>query len=423
VAEPDVYRADNSHVPAVRLDQSPAAWRMVPRNVWVLGLTSLLTDLSSEMVASVIPVYLVVHLHLSPLAFGALDGLYNGASAAMRWMSGILSDRWRRHKQVAFSGYFLSALSRIGLLAAGGNVTALAAVVAVDRMGKGIRTAPRDALISLSTTPNRLGQSFGVHRALDATGAMLGPVAAFAILAVLPGSFDVVFAASLAVAVVGLGVLMLFAENVTGAASQDSPRPSLRTAIGLLRQREFRNVVIVSAALAALTISDAFVYLALRDRLQFAPTLFPVLYVGTSLSYLLLAAPAGRLADRLGRPGMFLAGHLPLLALYWIMVEPPGSVAGVVLALALLGAYYAATDGVLAALASGLLPPALRGSGLALLATATSGARLLSSVGFGSIWVAMGKDPAILIFGVALSAVVVVSWLRFQRSELRVHNT
>ena len=249
---------------------------------------------------------------------------------------------------------------------------------------------------------------------------MLGPVAAFAILAAVPGGFDVVFVTSLAVAVVGLGVLTLFAENVTGSTSDQSARPSIRTALGLFRQRDFRTVVIAAAALAALTISDAFVYLVLRDRLQFAPTLFPVLYVGTWLSYLLLAAPAGRLADRLGRPRIYLTGHLFLLAVYWIMVRPPGDLLGVLLAMALLGGYYAATDGVLAALASGILPSALRGSGLALLATATSGARLLSSVAFGWIWVSMGKDPAIVIFAVALSLTVVVSWLVFERSELRV---
>jgi MFS family permease len=423
VAERDVYRADNSNVPPLPLGRSPAAWRTVPRNVWILGLTSLLTDLSSEMVASVIPVYLIVHLHLSPLAVGALDGLYNGASAVMRWASGILGDRWRRHKQVAFAGYLLSALSRIGLLASGNNVTALATVIAIDRFGKGIRTAPRDALISLSTPTSRLGQSFGVHRALDATGAMLGPVAAFAILAAMPGGFDVVFVTSLAVAVVGLGVLMIFAENVTGPTSGQSPRPSIRTALGLLQQRSFRTVVIAATALAALTISDAFVYLVLRDRLQFAPTLFPVLYVGTSLSYLLLAAPAGRLADRFGTPRMFLAGYVILLAVYWIMVKPPGNLLGMVLPMALLGAYYAATDGVLAALASGILPSDLRGSGLALLATATSGARLVSSVVFGWIWMSMGKDPAVAVFGAALTAAVVVSWLVFERSELRVRRT
>ena len=122
-------------------------WRSVSPTVWYLGITSLLTDLSSEMVASVLPVFLVVQLNLSPLAFGALDGLYNGVTALTRWVGGIAGDRWRRHKEIAVAGYALSAACRLGLLAAGRDVIAIGAVIASDRLGKGIRTVPRDTLI------------------------------------------------------------------------------------------------------------------------------------------------------------------------------------------------------------------------------------------------------------------------------------
>ena len=158
------------------------AWRSVAPNVWLLGVTSMLTDVSSEMVASVLPMYLVFQLNLSPLAFGTLDGLYNGVSAATRWISGVAADRWGRHKELAAAGYGLSAVCRLGLIAAGGTYAAVAAAIAAERLGKGIRTAPRDALISLSAEPQQLAQSFGVHRALDSTGAMLGPIVAFALL-------------------------------------------------------------------------------------------------------------------------------------------------------------------------------------------------------------------------------------------------
>ena len=144
------------------------AWRSVAPNVWFLGVTSLLTDVSSEMVTSVLPAYLVLHLGLSPLAFGALDGLYNGITVLVRWGSGAVADRWLRHKEIAAIGYSISALSRLGLLAAGPLSSGLAIAISSDRIGKGIRTAPRDALISLSEPPSRLGYAFGVHRALDA---------------------------------------------------------------------------------------------------------------------------------------------------------------------------------------------------------------------------------------------------------------
>jgi hypothetical protein len=184
-----VYRADSTDVVArTECHFRRRAWQAVAPNVWFLGITSLLTDISSEMVASVLPIYFVVQLNLSPLAFGALDGFYNGATAVTRWGSGVVADRWQRHKEVAAIGYGISALCRLGLLAAGRAWAGLAIAIICDRLGKGTRTVPRDALISLSATPRHLAQSFGVHRALDATGAMLGPVVAFALLSLVPGA-------------------------------------------------------------------------------------------------------------------------------------------------------------------------------------------------------------------------------------------
>ena len=199
------------------------AWRSVPPNVWALGATSLFTDLSSEMVASVLPIYLVVQLGFSPLAFGTLDGLYNGLGALARLASGPAVDRWRRHKEVAAGGYGVSALCRLGLLAAGRWWPGVAGAIALDRVAKGIRTVPRDALIADSAPAHSLGYAFGVHRALDACGAVLGPVAAFALLAAVPQGFDVVFVASFFAALIGLAVLLLFVENV---------RPSQRRVAG-----------------------------------------------------------------------------------------------------------------------------------------------------------------------------------------------
>lgn len=380
------------------------SWFTVPPNVWYLGLTSLLTDVSSEMVTSVLPVYLVLHLRLSPVAFGALDGLYNGITAVTRWGSGVIADRWGRHKEVAASGYAMSALCRIGLLAAGREWTLLAGAILADRLGKGIRTAPRDALISLSAPPRGLAHAFGVHRAMDAAGALMGPLLAVGLLSLAPSGFDLVFVTSFAVALVGLGVLLLFVENVRAPATGEHTvrRPSLQSAFGLLARRDYRTLVIAASGLALLTVSDAFVYLALEAGLQFNAAVFPLLYVGTASSYLLLAIPAGRLADRLGRSRLFLLGHVALLVLYGVLILADGAAVGAALAVLLLGAYYAATDGVLAALASGMLPVTLRGSGLALLSTATSVARLGASVGFGWLWTLWGRETATTSFGVAL---------------------
>src|SRR5262249_21617078 len=158
-----------------------------------LGLTSLFTDISSEMVSTVLPVYLIFHLQASPLQFGIIDGLYQGASAPLRVVAGLAADRLRRLKEVAFLRYAVSSASRRPLPLAGSALGLVGGAILVDRLGKGIRTAPRDALISLNAAPDRLGLAFGVHRALDTGGALLGPLVAFAILAAAPGAYDAVF--------------------------------------------------------------------------------------------------------------------------------------------------------------------------------------------------------------------------------------
>jgi len=187
--------------------------RVAAGNVLALGLVSLVTDVSSEMVTAVLPAYLVLGLHLSLAQYGVLDGLYTGATAVTRLLGGYLADRYQRRKLVAFVGYGLSAAAKVGLLGATSSAS-IGAVIAADRTGKGIRTAPRDALIAHSVPERDLGQAFGVHRALDSTGAFLGPLAALGLLA-LAGTADyqAVFVGSLCVAVLGLVLLVLFVRE------------------------------------------------------------------------------------------------------------------------------------------------------------------------------------------------------------------
>jgi MFS family permease len=391
----------------------------VDRNVWALGFTSLFTDISSEMVTSILPLYLVVHLGLTPLAFGVVDGLYQGFAALLRLASGVLADRWRRYKELAAVGYGLSGLSRLGLLAAGASWPALAAVVMIDRTAKGIRTAPRDALISLSSPQKDLGLSFGVHRTLDAAGAMLGPIVAFVLLAQAPAAFDVVFVASFSAAVIGFAVFVLFVSNVSPGAAPDVRHASLRAAVGLLGAPAYRSIVLVGTGLAVVTISDGFLYLALQREVGIGSRLFPLLYVGTAFFYFLFSTPMGRLADRLGRGRMFLAGY-GILALAYAGVFAGGlGQAGVLICLALLGAYYAATDGVLMALASGILAPEARAAGLALLTTMTNVGKLAASMIFGMVWTAWGLTGAVMGFGCGLLILIGFSTLVLARTAGR----
>jgi MFS family permease len=400
-------------------DARPRRLPIVSPTVWALGITSLLTDISSEMVASVLPVYLVLHLGLSPLAFGFIDGLYQGAAALVRVVAGVLSDRWRRYKEIAAAGYALSAACRVLILAAGAAWSTIACVVALDRLGKGIRTAPRDALISQRTRPCSLATAFGVHRSLDAAGAMLGPILAFSLLALTPGGFDVLFVASFGVAIVGVAAILLFVPSRTADERQLAPAAiSFRSAVTLLGEMRFRRLVIAGTILGIATISDSFIFLILQRRLEIGATAFPLLYVGTSLFTSVFSVPFGRLADRIGRRRVLVGGYVVLAGVYGLLLSfPAGSFILAGLTIALLGAYYAATEGVLTAMAAAVLPTSHSGSGLAVLATATNIARLIASIAFGWLWTMAGLEPATGIALAALAAAIVGSAVALARAE------
>jgi MFS family permease len=404
---------------ALRLKRGAAGTKTrlaVSTNVIALGMTSLLTDVSSEMVSTILPVYLVLQLGLTPLQFGVVDGLYHGVTAFVRLLSGTIADRWQRHKEIAAVGYASSAICKLGLLLAGSAWPVLSGVVAVDRIGKGIRTAPRDALISLSTPPDQQATAFGVHRAFDSAGAMLGPLVALGILTMMPERFDVVFVTSFSVAIAGVGVLFLFARNVAAPARvvpvEAAPRPSLRvTARGLM------PLLLVAGFLSVTTISDAFLYLLLQRQQGFNAGYFPLLYVGTAGIYLLLAVPAGRLADRAGRPLMLLAGHIAMAAAYLVTVVPNAGITTIVICLVLVGAYYAMTDGVLMALVSSLCEPAHRASGMAAVASVTSAGRFVAALAFGALWTRSGAAFAASSFAIALALAVAVAAVVLMRAR------
>jgi len=393
--------------------------RGVPATVFALGTVSLLTDVSSEMVTAVLPIYVVVQLGLTPLAFGLLDGVYGGVSALVRLLGGHAADRGRRHKLVAGLGYGLSAAAKPALLVVS-TVPAIAAVLAVDRSGKGLRTAPRDALISLSTGARDQGRAFGVHRAMDTAGALLGPAVAFGLLWYATDAYDAVFVVSGCVAAAGVLVLVLFVGNPpvpsgeagpSGSSGQAEPkvRPSLRAALGLLRLVAVRRICVAAALLGLVTISDAFIFLLIQKRLDLDPQWFPLLPLGTAAGFLALAMPLGLVADRIGRWPVFVGGHAALLGAYALLLLPYGGIAPIIGVLFLHGTFYAATDGVLMAAVGPHLPAELRASGMALVQTGQATTRFVSSLAFGAAWTAWGIRPAVGTAAVALALTAVAA--------------
>jgi MFS family permease len=191
----------------------------------------------------------------------------------------------------------------------------------------------------------------------------------------------------------------------------------VRAALRLFRIGRFRAIVIAGGALAFVTVSDAFIYLVAQRGGDLEPKWFPLLFLGTALVYLVLAVPFGRIGDRVGRGRVFLAGHVALLGVYAVLRFAELDIATVLLALALLGTYYAATDGILMALSSTTVPDSLRTSGLGLVSSVTAICRFGSSVAFGALWTLWGPNAAVLVFLVGLAAVLPAAALVLRRSR------
>jgi MFS family permease len=367
------------------------------------------------MITSTLPLYLMFSLQLSPIAFGLIDSLQQGGASLMRLASGVVTDRWRRHKEVAAAGYALSAACRIGLLIVGRSSAGITAVTFLDRLGKGVRTSPRDALISLSAPRAGLAAAFGVHRMLDTLGAMLGPIVAFALLSRIRNGYDVVFVVSFVLALIGVAILVAFVRN---PQIPDETRPAeAGRARQLLGDARVRVMALSVGCLGAATLSDSFIYLVLQRRLDFNPVYLPLLYVATPAVYMALAAPAGWLADRVGRGSVVIAGYGALLAVYVMLLVPLPGTLSLVLSILCMGAYYAATDGVVPALASAVLQPRLRATGLSLVGSVNDVGKIISGLTFGWLWSRLDIGAAVGVFTVALLVTLVLTGPALRRVQ------
>jgi MFS family permease len=383
--------------------------RGIHPNVWFLGITSLLTDMSSEMVVAVLPAYALYFLRLTPAAFGVIDGLQQGGASLVKLLSGVATDRTRRYKAITASGYIASMLSRLGLLLAGPSATWLTPLVALDRIGKGIRTAPRDTIISLSVERGSFGTAFGLHRTLDTIGALLGPLLGVAVLLQIRDGYDVVFVISVALAAIAIAVLITFVRQSPGVAHESGV--DVR---GIPRTTRFTRVAASAAVLGLATVSDSFIYLSIQRLIRFPIEYLPLLYVATPAIYLSMATPVGRIADQFGSARVIVAGYCAMFALYLTLASSlPPMIVGVA-AVILLGLFYAATDGVFAALASAEVPAERRAAGLAAVSTANDVGRMFASVLFGWLWSRGAAAGALQYFQiglvVALLVVAVLLW-------------
>lgn len=383
--------------------------RTVGPVVLALGTTSLLTDLSTEMVTSVLPIYLIAWLGAAPWQLGLVEAMQQGVTVLVRLASAWGIDRTGAARPVALVGYALSAVARLPLIALTG-IGAVAAAITIDRVGKGIRTAPRDALVAANAPPGRTATAFGVHRALDGLGALLGPVVAFVLLTVTGGSFGAVFVVSAAVAATAVVVLWTFVpagsrtrRSVAGDAPADAPAGR-----GGLRGVGVGRLAAVIAALSACVVADSVVVLALQRRLDLPIGTFPLLFVLVAGTAALASVPVGRWVDRAGPRAAVLAGQTLFGLVAALVALDLGTMAWAAAVVVVLGLAHAATDGVLAAYTAAVARPGRETTAQGVTQTAVALGRVVGALAFGWAWQMAGVTAAAWAWAALAGAAVVV---------------
>jgi MFS family permease len=385
----------------------------MPQAIWALGLVSLFMDVSSEMIHGLLPVFVIGTLGASALALGIMEGVAEATASILKLPSGWLSDRWRARKPLALAGYGLAALVKPAFALAPSLAWVFAARF-LDRVGKGIRGAPRDALIADLAPPGLHGAAFGLRQALDTAGAFVGPLLAVLILALSGDDLRLVF--WLAVPPALLSVLLLWRSvPETRAALTGPSRAQAAQAGRALRGlglaelgRPFWAAIAVTAIFTLGRYSEAFLVLRAQER-GLPLTLAPLVLVAMNLVYCLAAYPAGGWSDRLGRRGLLVMAALAMAGADLLLAAAEGLLlvgAGVML----WGLHMAFSQGVLAALIADTAPEHLRGTAFGIFHLTSGFALLAASAASGVLWSRFGPPAAFLAgFAVALLAAAVVA--------------
>ena len=354
----------------------------VPAAIWVLGFVSLLMDVSSELIHSLLPVFLVTTLGASAMAVGLIEGAAEATALIVKVFSGVLSDFWGRRKPLALLGYGLGALSK-PLFALAGSAGMVLAARLIDRVGKGLRGAPRDALVADIAPPEVRGAAFGLRQALDTVGAFVGPLAAMVLMLMWHDDFRTVFWLAI---IPGFLCVALLAGGVREPAAQARGRPSNPIARANLRRlpRAYWWVVAIGAVFTLARFSEAFLVLRARDG-GLAVALAPLVLIAMNVVYALAAYPFGKLSDRMDHTRLLMLGMAVLIGADLALAAGAGW-PWVWLGIALWGTHMAITQGLLARMVADGAPPELRGTAFGFFNLVSGVAVLAASALAGALW-------------------------------------
>ena len=390
-------------MPSQESDAVPPS-RRLPRAIWVLGCVSLLMDISSEMIHSLLPLFLVGPLGLSVLTVGVIEGVAESTALVAKVFSGALSDWLGRRKRLAVIGYALGAASKPFFALAQGAGVVIAARF-VDRIGKGLRGAPRDALVADIAPPSLRGAAFGLRQSLDTVGAFAGPLLATALMLVFMNDFRLVFWIAVVPGVMAVLLLALGVDEPARTVPARAVNPLRREALARLGAA-YWAVVALGALFTLARFSEAFLVLR-AEALGVPAALVPLVMVAMNLVYAASAYPFGRLADVMDHRRLLALGLLPLIAADAVLATAggrPALLAGVLL----WGLHMGMTQGLLAAMVADTAPDDLRGTAFGVFNLVAGLAMLAASAIAGALWQGLGA-PATFAAGAAFAALTLAA--------------
>lgn len=355
----------------------------IKKNVFVLGLVSFLTDVSSDMIYPILPLFLTLVLKASFVYVGLIEGVAESTASLLKVFSGWWSDRAGKRKPLVVLGYSLSSLGKPLLLVASLAWHVLV-IRFIDRLGKGIRTSPRDAMIAESTEDKR-GASFGLHRAMDSAGAIIGPLLAFILLPLLKQNYRGLFLIATIPAVISVLILVLFVKEQKRISPVSMPEKNLSLS---LFDKRFKIFILVVLIFTLGNSSDAFLLLRAKD-LGIKTVLIPLLWLFSNITYTLFSLPLGALSDRMGRKKVIILGFL-VYGLVYLGFGLANKSWWLWLLFAFYGLYYAFTDGAMRAFVADLTKEEKKATAYGIFHGTVGICALPASLIFGFIWQTFG---------------------------------
>ena len=387
--------------------RNPSPWRALPAGIWALGFGSLFMDVSSEMIHSLLPIFMVTTLGVSMVTVGIIEGIAEATAAILKVFSGALSDWLGKRKFLMILGYGLAAFTK-PIFPLATSIGWVATARFVDRIGKGIRGAPRDALVADITPVTLRGAAYGLRQALDSVGALLGPLLAVLCMLWLANDLRAVMWVAVVPAFIAVAVLLIYVREPERGPDDDPVKAPLTLADARGLPLRYWLVVGLGAVFTLARFSEAFLVLRAED-VGLALGFVPVVMVVMNALYAAAAYPAGAAADRMRARTLLLFG-LALLVAADVVLALAGGAFAVFAGAALWGLHMAFTQGLLSKLVADTVPERLRGTGFGIFNLVSGGALLLASVIAGALWSALGP-AATFLAGAAFAAVAAMGVL------------